>query len=456
MSTHPPHPFAADLTRRLGRGTAPPDDIRTRVSAVLGPHASAALLAPDSPDGMASVLAMCSSEGWPVLPLGAATWCGHLRRAAAPAAADRPPILLSTARLDRVTEHEPADLVIGVQAGISVKQLAGALSARKQWLPLDPPAEPDATVGAVVSRADSGPLRMAHGTPRDMVLGIEVATGDGRLLRFGGRVVKNVAGYDGVRLVTGSRGTLGVITSLYLRVRGAARADRTLVVGCGAGDDGMRRGADMARAIREATACDALELLSPGLASSVGVDAVWTLLVRIMGGEAAVSDGVERVRLAVGGPLHGASGVGIHEASAATWDWLSRVERSATATVRLSGPVTELADGLAAAIQTAGGSAAADAGATAGESPGWMVAAHAADGVVRMWQSGSARHRPPSPLQIGPGDSWTVRFEGAPESITHARETGSGHAGGDAVAALTARLRSVFDPAGILSSGEML
>lgn len=423
---------------------------------MFGRGASAGLLAPDSADGVAAVLAGCFADGWPVVPLGAATWSGHLRYAIRAAAADRPPILLSTARLDRVTEHEPADLVIGVQAGLSMKRLADELSAKRQWLPLDPPAEPEATIGAVVSRADSGPLRTMHGTPRDTVLGIEVATGDGRLLRFGGRVVKNVAGYDGVRLFTGSRGTLGLITSLYVRVRGAARADHTLAVGCGAGEDGLRRGAEMALAIRGATECDALELLSPALASSVGADAAWTLLVRILGSEAAVGEGVERVRRAVGSFVSGAFEAGIRDASVRTWDWLSRVERSATATVRLSGPATALAEALAAASRVASGPATGDTQANTGESPRWMLAAHAADGVIRMWQSGSAGHRVPSLPHIGLGDSWTIRYDGTAEVVAGDADSGSGRSRDDAVTALTGRLRSVFDPGGILHSGEMM
>src|SRR5690606_34511512 len=87
-----------------------------------------------------------------------------------------------------------------------------------------------ATIAATIALAAAGPLRASAGTPRDHVLGIEAVSGDGRLLRFGGRVVKNVAGYDAVRLLTGSRGTLGVITSVWLRVRARPVAERSFAL----------------------------------------------------------------------------------------------------------------------------------------------------------------------------------------------------------------------------------
>lgn len=444
LSVQPAHDFAADLARRFGTGAAPPDDLRVRVEAAFGAHAARRLLAPDSPDAVAAVLAACSGEDWPVVPLGAATQSKPAKQAAPAPENDRSPhgapVLLSTARLNRVTEHEPADLVIGVQAGLPLQRLADRLAATHQWLPLDPPAHPQATIGAIAALARSGPLRAAHGTPRDMVLGVEVATGDGRLLRFGGRVVKNVAGYDGVRLLVGSRGTMGVITALYLRVRGVPRADRSLAIACGTGTAGASRAAGLAIAIRDAVACDALEVISPALMSAAGLrggDAGWTVLVRLLGGEAAVAEGSDRVRSVA---ASAESGGRITDVDTGTWHSLARLEREATDVLRLHGPTTALADGLASA-SSAGGS---------GEAAGRRIAAHAADGVIRVWNPGSDAGR--SIADPPPSGSWTGTYEG--RRLVSARESGANASGPDTVGHvvpdLERRLQAVFDPAGIL------
>jgi FAD/FMN-containing dehydrogenase len=177
--------FGALLAGRFGDHGDAPAPLVARAHAAFGRHGFTALLAPPTPDAVAEALALCSAEGWPVVPLGAATWL--------PGPIDKPaslsPVLLSTARLDGITEHEPADLVIGVQAGLPLHRLDQALRASRLWLPLDPPAASDATIGAVAALSAAGPLRAGHGTPRDMALGVEIATGDGRLIRFGGRVV---------------------------------------------------------------------------------------------------------------------------------------------------------------------------------------------------------------------------------------------------------------------------
>lgn len=472
MNTHASGSFADELARQLGAGAAPPPGLLARARNAFGSARFAALLAPDSADGVAAVLAACAREEWPVIALGAATWIMPTNPGATTnpgAAVDpdaRPPVLLSTARLDRITEHEPADLVIGLQAGVPLQRVAESLAAERQWLPLDPPALPEATIGAAIAGADDGPLRAGHGTPRDMVLGVEIATGDGRLLRFGGRVVKNVAGYDGVRLAVGSRGKLGVITAAYLRVRGQPRADRTLAIACGPGSDGARRGAEMALAVRAVVACDALELISPAVAGAISgqpATAGWTLLVRMLGSDAAVSDGVDRVtRLAAR-----ADGV-----SGAVWEALARLESRAAMALRLTGPPTSLPDVVAAEmpdpfrdeLASVAGEAESATGSSGG---GWMIAAHAADGVVRLWRPVRARmdaagaggstaaERAIEPDDTRPGVrdiaaqyGWALRCDRVPSGVAAGATERPG-----ALAALEGRVRNVFDPAGIMRSG---
>jgi glycolate dehydrogenase FAD-binding subunit len=127
-------------------------------------------------------------------------------------------------RLDRITEYVPADLTIHLEAGVRLSQLREALAEQNQMLPLDPWCGPDATLGGIVSTNAQGPFR-AVGTIRDWIIGMQVVHADGSLSRTGGRVVKNVTGYDLGKLYTGSLGSLGIVAGLSLKLR--ARYGRT-------------------------------------------------------------------------------------------------------------------------------------------------------------------------------------------------------------------------------------
>lgn len=118
-----------------------------------------------------------------------------------------------------IVAYAPGDLTVTVRCGTRLGELADALRSEQQWLPLDPAGGPDGTVGATVATCSYGPAAALFGTPRDQVLGLTVVTGRGDVIRPGGRVVKNVAGFDLTRLMIGAWGTLGVITEVTLRVR---------------------------------------------------------------------------------------------------------------------------------------------------------------------------------------------------------------------------------------------
>ena len=135
---------------------------------------------------------------------------------------------LSTAGLDRVLEHEAGDLTCTVEAGIRLSALRDALAAAGQRLSLDPPGDP--TVGACLARRLSGPLSHRFGTPRDLVLGVTLVLGDGTIASSGGKVVKNVAGYDLGKLVCGSEGRLALIARVSLRLHPLPASTATLVV----------------------------------------------------------------------------------------------------------------------------------------------------------------------------------------------------------------------------------
>ncbi|MBI4455836.1 MAG: FAD-binding protein [Acidobacteria bacterium] len=132
--------------------------------------------------------------------------------------------------LNRVLEYSPGDLTVNVEAGISLFTLNSVLSEKNQTFPVDPPMAREATIGGIVAVGISGPLQQLYGSVRDKVLGMKVMHADGTITRAGGRVVKNVAGYDLCKLYTGSLGTLVAILEVILRVFPASQATRSVVI----------------------------------------------------------------------------------------------------------------------------------------------------------------------------------------------------------------------------------
>jgi glycolate oxidase FAD binding subunit len=186
-------------------------------------------------------------------------------------------VVVSTRRLDRVLEHAAGDLTATVEAGIRLSQLAAVLAEHGQMLALDPPGDP--TVGACIAGNLSGPRRHRYGSARDLVLGVTVVLPDGTTASSGGKVVKNVAGYDLGKLFCGSRGTLGLIARVSLRLHPRPRVARTVVAAVDEPADAQER----VRALRRST-------LVPS-----AVDLVWPgrLAVLLEGNEAAVAAQLE-------------------------------------------------------------------------------------------------------------------------------------------------------------------
>jgi FAD/FMN-containing dehydrogenase len=140
-----------------------------------------------------------------------------------------PPWFVSLERLAAIHEHEPADLTLTAGAGLGLETLSGHLRSAGQWLPVDAPGWQRRTLGGLVAGGRWGPLHLGYGAPRDHVLGATLVTGDGQVLELGGRVVKNVAGFDLLRPLVGSRGRLGVVTRATIRLYPIPAADRTLL-----------------------------------------------------------------------------------------------------------------------------------------------------------------------------------------------------------------------------------
>src|SRR5229473_1574596 len=177
---------------------------------------------PGSEQELAKVLKLANAAGLGVTPRGGGT---KLEWGNRPAQAD---VILSTARLHRVIEHAWADLTVSAEAGCTIAKLQETLAKHGQRLALDALWPERATVGGVLSTNDSGALRLRFGSLRDLVIGVTVALADGTVASSGGRVVKNVAGYDLPKLVTGAFGTLGVITRAIFRLHPLPRETRTI------------------------------------------------------------------------------------------------------------------------------------------------------------------------------------------------------------------------------------
>jgi ketosteroid isomerase-like protein len=181
------------------------------------------IVRPGSTDEVAAVMSWASEEGVGVLPIGSG------RRAPGVHGSD-PYIGLSTTRLTGIEIYDSADLTLTAAAGTSLATIDEVLRDSGQWVPFDPPHVLDRTVGGLVAMGESGPLCTGYGALRNHVLGMTVVTGDGRTLRLGGRVVKNVAGYDVLKPMVGSGGSLSVITSVCVRAFPEPAIDRLLVL----------------------------------------------------------------------------------------------------------------------------------------------------------------------------------------------------------------------------------
>jgi glycolate oxidase FAD binding subunit len=210
-------------------------------------------------ESMVEALRRAGDEGTPVRFRGGGT---KLRWAAN---RGDPGVELSTAGLDRIIEHNAGDLTAVLEAGVPLERAQATFADAGQMLALDPPDD-GATIGGIVAAADSGPLRARYGGVRDLIVGVRVALSDGTVASAGGKVIKNVAGYDLAKLFAGSLGTLGAILEVSVRLHPLPPATTTAA-------GGSRDPAVVARAVRE---------LSHAPLEHMGLDVRWG------GGEGAV------------------------------------------------------------------------------------------------------------------------------------------------------------------------
>jgi len=362
---------------------------------------------PDTPDALTLVCRLAHEEGWKIRVEGRGTWLPS------DAPAD---LAVSTRGLEQIVSVSPADLVATVQAGTSLEALRRRLADYGMWLAIDPPGRPERSIGSVVATATAGPLRQGFGPVRDHILGCAVATGDGRLVNAGGRVVKNVAGFDLTKLQVGGFGGFGIIAEIHLRLRALPRADVSLLAR-GARDQ-LTSGA---RELIDAQVLPgALELLSPALAA----EADWVLAARFVGTDAAVQADVRRLS-SVGElqwqPLPA-------DRTAAFWSVAARGTLGGPITLRLG----VLGDGVDDTIDL-----------LAHDLDEGLVSAGAGLGMIR-WTGDATVDRIRSLRRAAAAREIPMTLERAPWSVRRAL----GHFGAyrEGVGKIVGRLRDTFDP----------
>jgi glycolate oxidase FAD binding subunit len=233
---------------------------------------------PNSPEAVAAALAGANAAGRTVEVCGNRTktrWGGPV------ASADT---RLSTRELKQVIEYEPRDLTISVGAGMPYAELTRLLDANRQMVPIEPPYAAGATIGGILAANHSGPRRRLYGTARDLVIGVEFATLEGKLIRAGGMVVKNVAGLDMGKLLIGSWGTLAVLTKVNFKLIPRERATRSfLYVFDSAAEAAAKRSAILQSPVQPS----AVDILNPAAASRLGRQG-WILALATGGSPAVI------------------------------------------------------------------------------------------------------------------------------------------------------------------------
>ena len=197
-------------------------------------------------------------------------------------------VTLSTSRLNRILLYEPKDLTISVEAGLRFRDLEETLNAQGQCLPLDPPLPHGATVGGVIATNGSGPRRRRYGTARDMVIGMTMVTIDGKTVKSGGMVVKNVTGLDMAKLLIGSFGTLAAIASVNFKVFPKPEQERTFVCSAAGIEPLLRLRTQVLTGVLQPVA---LDLLNPAAVERTGLDRPghYALLLQASGNRAVVA-----------------------------------------------------------------------------------------------------------------------------------------------------------------------
>jgi glycolate oxidase FAD binding subunit len=214
--------LAQRLSGALGPGGMPVDD-GSRAAHRIDGVTPALLVSPESVEQLTAVVRLCSEEGAAMIPWGGGTAMAIGNQ---PRQAD---VVIQLGKLARVIEHDAANLTVSAECGLTLAALQSALAAKNQFAPIAAPFPDRGTLGGAISANLNGPRRSCYGGVRDLVIGIKAVLPNGELIKAGGKVVKNVAGYDMSKLFVGSLGTLGIVAEATLRVAPIAESAATLI-----------------------------------------------------------------------------------------------------------------------------------------------------------------------------------------------------------------------------------
>lgn len=242
-------------------------------NAIASSHPPNYLIIPPTEEALSQVMKAANEDQVRILSCGYGTklnWGGLVKS---------PQWVVSTRHLNRIIEHAIGDLTVTVEAGVKLTDLQDTLKPYKQFLPIDPAYPDSATIGGMVATADAGNWRQRYGGIKDMVLGLSFVRADGKIAKGGGRVVKNVAGYDMMKLFTGSYGTLGIISQVTLRLYPLQEASKSLVI---LGES--KNIATLTQTLQMSSLTPiAADVISSGVVTMLGIGEAMGLMLRFQG-----------------------------------------------------------------------------------------------------------------------------------------------------------------------------
>jgi glycolate oxidase FAD binding subunit len=276
--------------------------ITASLAAIAGPEhvrtsGGAAVIAPGNTDEVAAILRFAQENHFAVVPWGGGTKQGWGYPLA-------PAVVLETHRLNAIREHTWQDMTCTVEAGCTWAALQSALAQHGQYVALDPLWPERATVGGIVATNDSGALRLRYGSLRDLIIGMTIVLADGTVARTGGKVVKNVAGYDLHKLMTGALGTLGVVTSVNFRLHSIPKSTQSFTFSAPAAKP---LGAWMLKLLHQQLSTLSIQLR--GTTNGVHLDIQLASLPEVLHTQADLLESLGRVE-----------GLAVEAATAAVWD----------------------------------------------------------------------------------------------------------------------------------------
>jgi glycolate oxidase FAD binding subunit len=426
-------PPGADLVATTRIVVATSSNLTNRLESIVGSshvraptaneaRASDVIVEPASVEEICEIVRMCEGDRISLTPVGAARSLSMIRHA--PVA-----VGVSMVRLARIVAHEPHDMTVVAEAGITIQALNDAIGSAGQRLPVDPCGPGLTTLGSLIGASHAGPLRLSEGTSRDLLIGIRFVGHGGKVIHGGGRVVKNVAGYDLMKLMGGSFGTLGIVTEATFKVRPIPTAYCLAVVPYVRATEAFAA----ARILNDALPLSNLDIASPALATRFNSTSQFLLFAGFSGSPLEIGYQAERIR-----DLMGARGEILDDDSArGSYELLRDIDfHSAPIAAQISVPPAR----LALALGACGASYRAHAGSGVAQiALASEPTAEAAIKTVARWR------------EVGHSARGNLRLLAAAPAIRDALEIFD--TPNDGALGIMRRMKTAFDPAGIFNPG---